>query len=356
MPTPLPAQFGRYRIIRKVGKGGMGAVYLAEDTLLTRQVALKVPLLEGAEVQQRFLREARVAAGIDHPNVCPVYDFGEVNGIHYLTMPYLEGTPLSEQCGVGRPWAPRQAAELVCLIAGALAVLHQRGLMHRDLKPANVMMKPDGTPVLMDFGLARAISGSDRMTSTGAAMGTADYMSPEQVRVDSRAMGPCTDVYSLGVILFELVTGERPFIGPVGVVYGQILYAPAPVPSSLRPGIDPPLDAICQKAMAKKPEDRYPSMAALADVLREYLRRESAAQVERERQPRDENLSDLTRAATEKERRLVKQAIARQSVERHLGKLVAEASGDLCVICPYCGNVLRLTSAAWGKGVKCTAL
>src|SRR5262245_34299135 len=142
-PHALPEQFGRYRILAKIGEGGMGAVYLAEDTQLGRQVALKVPHFgrDDADGLKRFYREAKTAARIDHPNVCPVYDFGEIGGVHYLTMPYLDGTPLSQLVGAGQPWAPRQAAELVLQLTRPVAALHQKGLMHRDLKPSNIMVR-----------------------------------------------------------------------------------------------------------------------------------------------------------------------------------------------------------------------
>src|SRR4051812_18957735 len=150
--TSLPDPFGRYRILDKLGEGGMGAVYLAEDTLLRRRVALKVPHFsaeDGPQVVERFYREARAAAGIDHPNLCGVLDLGQVEGVHYLTMPFIEGTPLSRR--VDQPWPPREAVELVQRLAGAVGVLHEKGLIHRDLKPANVLLRPNEEPVLMDF-------------------------------------------------------------------------------------------------------------------------------------------------------------------------------------------------------------
>jgi formylglycine-generating enzyme required for sulfatase activity/serine/threonine protein kinase len=273
----LPAQFGRYRIVHKVGAGGMGAVYLAEDTLLGRRVALKVPHFnpdDGPEVIERFYREARIAAGIDHANICAVHDVGQIDGIHYLSMPFIEGTPLSRCLQADQPWPPRQAVELVRQLALALAVLHQRGLIHRDLKPGNVMLRPGGEPVLMDFGLARSFHESgQRLTATGTTMGTPSYMAPEQVIGDPKAMGPCTDVYGLGVILYELVTGSVPFTGPLAAVYSQILHGTLQPPSVRRPGLDPALDGLCVKALARKSEDRYGSMAAFAQALQDYLHR-----------------------------------------------------------------------------------
>jgi serine/threonine protein kinase len=270
MPVPagLPAQLGRYRLVRKLGEGGMGAVFLAEDTLLGRQVALKVPCFEtddDQEIVERFYREARVAAAIEHPNLCPVLDVGCDGEFHFLTMPYLDGTPLSRR---EKPWPADRAVDLVRLLALAVAHLHERGIVHRDLKPANVMIKPGGEPVLMDFGLARSFTAAGRITVPGGSMGgTPAYMPPEQVLGEAQAVGPATDVYALGVILYELLTGSLPFEGPIATIYGQILHAEPPPPSTRRPELDGRLDAVCLKAMAKKPEDRYSSAAEFARAL-----------------------------------------------------------------------------------------
>src|SRR4051794_12966903 len=155
--STLPEQFGPFRIAEKLGEGGMGAVYLAQDTRLGCRVALKVPRLEGEDGKavERFLREARLAQAVHHPFVCPVYDVGQVGAVHYLTMPFIEGTPLSRLVSPGQPWEQRRAAELVRQLSLALHALHERGVVHRDLKPHNVMVRPGGEPVLMDFGLAR---------------------------------------------------------------------------------------------------------------------------------------------------------------------------------------------------------
>jgi formylglycine-generating enzyme required for sulfatase activity len=272
MPPPAapPPRIGRYRIEKSLGAGGMGAVYLAEDTMLRRKVAVKVPHAADATaaVLERFLREARTAASIEHPNLCPVLDAGEANGTHYLVMPFIEGKPLSLMAGEGRPWEPGRATALVRKMALALQALHDRGIIHRDLKPANVMIRPDGEPVVMDFGLARPITNQTRqLTQTGVTIGTPAYMPPEQVLGDRRAMGPATDVYALGVLLFHLLTGRLPFEGPPAAVFGQILHTHAPPPSAFRPDTPGWLDAVCRKTMAKKPGDRFASMADLAGVL-----------------------------------------------------------------------------------------
>lgn len=262
----LPEQFGRYRILRKLGAGGMGTVYLAHDSQLERDVALKVPHFgpeDGSNVIERFKREARLAAGYQHSNVCPVYDVGCVDGVHYLTMPFIEGVPLSKR--VGQPWPPLAAVTLVARLASTLAVLHARNLIHRDLKPANIMLRPGDDPVVMDFGLARSTTGTDRMTATGAPVGTPAYMSPEQILGDPVKIGPATDIFSLGIILYELLTGHSPFPGLGHACCYHILHE-----KPAAPGLGSELDELCLKALAKKSADRYASMAEFAAALDVY--------------------------------------------------------------------------------------
>ncbi len=321
-------QFGaRYSIVSKIGEGGMGIVYLAEDTLLGRQVALKVPRFDtdqDSDQLKRFQREAKAAARIDHPNICPVFDVGQVDGAHYMTMPFIDGTPLAQLVSADRPWAPRQAAELVCQIGKAVSALHDKGLVHRDLKPSNIMVRFEGDPVLMDFGLAKAVGGSDKLTSAGQSIGTPAYMPPEQV-LDASTIGPAADVYSLGVILFELLTGRRPFEGPLAAVYGQILHTPAPVPSSLRPDLDSQLDAICLKAMAKKEDERFGSVTALIDALSRYLGAETVPMPNRPPAPRPQPPTVPARPAADEDK----------------------------VTCSACGRQLRVPGSLRGKRLKC---
>jgi serine/threonine protein kinase len=281
-PDQLTEQFGRYQIVRRLGQGGMGSVYLAQDTHLERPVALKVPVFgphDGPDARKRFLEEARTAATLDHPYLCPVYDAGEIDGQLYLTMAYIDGQSLAALIG-DEGWPQRQVAALVGKLALALQEAHARKVVHRDLKPANVMIKTTGQrrePVIVDFGLARRENPQDqRLTKSGQVMGTLGYMSPEQIRGDLKEIGPACDIYALGVILYELLTGRLPFSGSELAVAAQILtQAPLP-PSTHRRDLAPALEAICLKAMSREVGDRYASMADLAAALTDFIRSPSA--------------------------------------------------------------------------------
>lgn len=314
----LPESFGRYRIIKRLGQGGMGAVFLAHDTRLERQVALKVPRYypalakldpsdpryqEVTDNLERFYREARAAATLTHPNLCPVFDVGEHDGVPYLTMAFIDGWPLArfiggdsrkklptEQAAQKERQRGRRLSELAIaavLRKVALAILeaHKIGILHRDLKPSNIMLNRRGEPIVMDFGLARWLQQDPedvRLTRSGAILGAPVYMSPEQVYGHIELLGPATDVYSMGVILYELLTGKLPFDGlNANSVFAQSLMLEPRKPSSLRPDVDHRLEAICLKAMAKPIDARYPTMAELAGALGEYIR---AKRTEEDRQ------------------------------------------------------------------------
>jgi predicted Ser/Thr protein kinase len=276
----LPEQFGRYRIQRTLGRGSMGTVYLAEDTNLGRRVAIKVPRFtaeDGPEIRARFFREARTAATLEHPNICPAYDSGDINGVLYMTMAYIEGKTLTEVVAQGNV-TQQQAAVLVGKLALALAEAHSRQIIHRDLKPSNILINTRGEPILMDFGLARKIDQTDeRLTQPGAVLGTPAYMAPEQVTGNVDAHGTKTDIYSLGAVLYHALTGQAPFTGAVTRVFYQVIHQqPRPI-ASVRPGVHADLEAICFKAMAKKPDERFATMSEFAAAIFKHLRDQAGA-------------------------------------------------------------------------------
>ncbi len=260
----------RYEIVRHLAQGGMAEVYLAHDQLLDRRVALKVLFAEFARdpaFVQRFRREAQSAANLNHPNIVAVFDWGEEDGTYFIVMEYVEGRSLREAIQAEGPLYPNLAADLASDIAGALGFAHRNGVVHRDVKPGNILLTPQGQVKVTDFGIARA-GGHEALTQTGSVMGTATYFSPEQAQglpVDARA-----DVYSLGVVLYEMVCGVPPFSGesPISVAYKHVREEP-PRPSVVNPDVPADLEEIILTALAKSPEDRYPS----ADDMRADLAR-----------------------------------------------------------------------------------
>lgn len=269
---PLPKQFGRYRIRREIGRGAMGAVYLAYDTQLNRRVALKVPRFEARdrrELIDRFYREARAAARLNHANLCPVHDVGEIDGVHYLTMAYIEGPTLADVIKESGPLSQWRAARLIERIAAGLHEAHQRGVVHRDLKPANIMIDPRGEPVVTDFGLARRVDvvEESRTAAEGNLVGTPAYMSPEQITGDARGIGPHSDVFSLGVIFYELLSSRLPFVGTAVSIMSSILHARPLPPSKLIRGLDAELVGLSMAMLQKSPDDRPASMSVVAAAL-----------------------------------------------------------------------------------------
>jgi formylglycine-generating enzyme required for sulfatase activity/serine/threonine protein kinase len=278
----LAGRFGRYEIIRALGRGAMGAVYLAQDTQLERHVAIKTPHFEDdptGELLARFYREARAAATLRSANICPVHDVGQIDGKHFISMAYIEGRPLSDVIKSGKALNEPNIVTAIRKLAQALQEAHDHGIVHRDLKPANIMVDKKGEPIIMDFGLARRrrAEGEASLTHSGDLVGSPAYMSPEQIEGDPDNVGPLSDQYSLGVVLYEMLTGQLPFRGSVINVLAQILTKEMTRPSALRPGLDPRIEAVCLKMMSKKASDRFPSMKAVADHLAAIVKNPATA-------------------------------------------------------------------------------
>lgn len=273
--SALGTLFGRYRVERVLGSGGMGVVYLAEDLRLGRRVALKIPRFDADDkfhLSQRFRREARTMASVLHRNLCPIFDVDEQEGTHFLTMAFIDGEPLSQLLKRGETFTSRQIAELIRKLALALDEAHRAGVVHRDLKPANVMIDRGGEPILMDFGLAWMVHEADaRVTQSGAIVGTPAYMSPEQAEGDAGKVGALSDIYSLGAILYELLTGRPIHTGGVTRVLFKLVHEVATRPSEIRGEVDPILESICWKAISRRPADRFATAADFAMALTSFL-------------------------------------------------------------------------------------
>jgi tetratricopeptide (TPR) repeat protein len=272
----LPRQIGKFEILALRGQGSFGAVYKAHDPELERPVALKVPrpgTLATAEQQERFLREARSAARLKHPHIVQVHEIGHDWDLPYIVSEYIDGLTLADLLTGGLPRFPETAA-LVARIAEALDYAHQQKVIHRDVKPSNILLDRAGRPYVSDFGLARRDEGDQTLTLEGQILGTPAYMSPEQAAGDQRQVDAHTDIYSLGVVLYELLTGELPFRGNTHLLLHQVLHEePRPV-RSLNHRIPRDLETICLKAMAKVPARRYATAGEMADDLGRFLRGE----------------------------------------------------------------------------------
>jgi eukaryotic-like serine/threonine-protein kinase len=289
--------FGRFEILERLGSGGAGTVFRARDSRLARLIALKVARAEAlfsSEAKQRFVREAQTLAALRHPNIIPIYEFGESGGLPYIVEELCDGPNLAiwlrDNAATGKPVPVRSAAEWLLLLAEAVAHAHRAGIVHRDLKPSNVLLsrpaqqvagsalgaKPQKmVPRVSDFGIAKLFETEESVTASQAVLGTAAYMAPEQAEGRSREVGPPADVYSLGVILYELLTGQRPIEGRSDVDTLRRVLTDEPVPlRHVRPEVPPDLEAICMKCLEKNFSARYPSAAELADDLARFLRGE----------------------------------------------------------------------------------
>lgn len=271
---PQPSSVPGYQIHSILGRGGMGVVYRATQLLLGRPVAIKM-LLSGAHASEterlRFAREAKAVASLRHPQIVQIYDVGEVDGCPYYTMELAENGNLAEKLGK-KLLGVREAAGILILLADAVQAAHDGGVVHRDIKPANVLLTADGTPKISDFGLARFIDTDGSLTMSGARMGTPNYMAPEQL---AGAVGPSVDIFALGTLLYEMLTGKPPFRGgSISDVEHRLVNHDPPPPSQLNAKVPRDLNTICLKCLQKKPQDRYITAGELADDLQRFLRSE----------------------------------------------------------------------------------
>jgi eukaryotic-like serine/threonine-protein kinase len=270
----LLRSFGDYELLQELARGGMGIVYKARQRKLNRLVALKMILagqLASVADVQRLYTEAGAAAQLDHPGIVPVYEIGEQQGQHFYSMGYVHGGSLAG-CVKDGPLPPREAAGLVRKVAEAVAYAHGHGIIHRDLKPGNVLLDPDGQPKVTDFGLAKNLAGDSQLTGTGQVMGTPSYMPPEQAEGKFKEIGPAADIYSLGAILYCLLTGRPPFqAASVMETLKQVLEQEPVSPRELNTGVERDLETVCLKCLEKEPGKRYGSASLLSEDLRRFL-------------------------------------------------------------------------------------
>src|SRR5262245_46399671 len=270
-PLPLPTIAG-YEVLGVLGRGGMGVVYQARQLKLNRVVALKMILAGGHASEAellRFLAEAEAVAQLQHPNIVQLFEAGQHDGLPYFTLEYVAGGSLTHKLS-GTPLPPAEAARLVEQLARAVHFAHRKGIVHRDLKPGNVLLAEDGTPKVTDFGLAKRVEVGAGLTATGAVLGTPQYMAPEQAE-GKKEVGPAADVYALGAILYERLTGRRPVRGPTRLdILVQVVSDDPVPPTRLQPKLPRDLETICLKCLQKEPPRRYATAEALAEDLRRF--------------------------------------------------------------------------------------
>ena len=274
---------GRYRVERQIGEGEMATVYLAEDLRHERKVALKVlkPELAAVVGAERFLAEIKTTANLQHPHILPLFDSGQAEEFLYYVMPYVEGDTLRDKIDREKQLSIEDALKITEGVASALDHAHKHGIVHRDIKPDNILLNPEGEPTVADFGIALAVAqaGGGRVTQTGLSLGTPHYMSPEQATGD-RDVDPRADVYALGSVLYEMLTGDPPYQGSTAqAVLAKILTDPAPAPTSVRVSIPPNVDGAIRKALGKLPADRFASAQDFARALSNPVFRHGEAEV-----------------------------------------------------------------------------
>lgn len=275
MPVPIPGQrIDDYELVREIARGGMGVVYLAKQLPLNRFVALKM-VLEGDAADagdlQRFANEAQAAGALDHPGIVRVYEVGSHNGCPYFSMAFVDGQSVAAML-VDGPLKPMRAAEIAKQVAVAISHAHDQQIIHRDLKPANILIDQDGQAKITDFGVCKSLQAHSHLTSQGELIGTPHYMPPEQAGTPDAIIGPASDVYSIGAVLYAMLTARPPFQAPSPIeVVTQVMTKDPVPPSQFMAGVQEDLETITLKCMAKSPKDRYPSARLLADDLDRFL-------------------------------------------------------------------------------------